>query len=115
MAYTTDLTNKEFAVIEPFLPRTSIQTRPPKWSKHQIINGILYQLVNGCKWIDLPKDLPPSGTVFHYFNKWKKDGVWDELTKIVFVQSRLDLGKKRNANTFTVRLTSGRQYRHRKE
>lgn len=115
MGYSTDLTDKEFKVIEPLLPKTHLQTRPPKWTRHQILNGIFYQLVNGCKWIDLPKDLPPSGTVFHYFNKWRKDGVWDELTKIVFVKSRVDLGKKRDAHTFTVRLTSGRQYRHREE
>ena len=58
MAYTTDLTKAEFKIIEPLLPKTFIQTRPPKWSKHEILNGIFYQLVNACRWVDLPKDLP---------------------------------------------------------
>ena len=58
MAYTTDLTEAEFKIIEPLLPKTFIQTRPPKWSKHEILNGIFYQLVNACRWVDLPKDLP---------------------------------------------------------
>jgi len=93
MAYSTDLTEEEFKIIEPYLPNRS-KTRPPKWNKHQILNGIFYQLVNACKWKDLPRDLPPSGTVFHYFNNWKKDGVWDELTKVVFVASRVNQGKK---------------------
>jgi transposase len=108
MAYSTDLTEAEFGIIQPLLPKTYLQTRPPKWTKHQILNGIFYQLVNGCKWEDLPKDLPPSGTVFYWFNKWRKDGVWDEISKLIFVQSRINQGKKRNANTFVVRLSSRR-------
>ena len=106
MAYTTDLTQAEFSIIEPLLPKTYIQTRPCKWNKNQILNGILYQLVNGCRWVDLPKDLPPTGTVFYWFNKWKKDGVWEEISKELFVQSRISQGKKRSSNTFTIRLSS---------
>jgi transposase len=110
MAYSTDLSLEEFKVLETLLP-IKLRTRPPLWSKHEILNGIFYQLVNGCKWEDLPKDLPPSGTVFGWYNNWKKDGVWDEISEVVFVKSRLKKEKKRNSNTFTVRLSSGRQYR----
>ena len=48
MAYTTDLTQKEYQILQPLLPVKSI-TRPPIWTKHQILNGIFYQLVNGCQ------------------------------------------------------------------
>ena len=105
MAYTTDLSKEEFAILEPLLP-VKLLTRPPIWTKHQILNGIFYQLVNGCRWVDLPKDLPPSGTVFCYFNNWKKDGVWDLISQQMFIKSRLNKGKKRTANTVTVRLSS---------
>jgi transposase len=107
MAYTTDLSKEEFSILEPLLP-TKSRTRPPIWTKHQILNGIFYQLVNGCRWVDLPKDLPPSGTVFHYFNTWKADGVWELVCQQIFIQSRLAKGKKRKANTATVRLSSSR-------
>jgi transposase len=107
MAYTTDLTIEEYQILEPLLP-TKSRTRPPIWTKHQILNGIFYQLVNGCRWVDLPKDLPPSGTVFHYFNTWKEDGVWELISQQIFIQSRLSQGKKRKANTATVRLSSRR-------
>ncbi|WP_367267799.1 transposase [Okeania sp. SIO2C9] len=40
------------------------KTCPTKWSKRQILDGVLYQLKNGCNWCDLPKDLPPYSTVF---------------------------------------------------
>ena len=64
--YTIDLTKEEFSIIQPLLPKSYIQARPPKLSKQQILNGVFYQLVNGCRWVDLPKDLPP---VFYWFNK----------------------------------------------
>jgi transposase len=107
MAYTTDLSKEEHQILEPLLA-TKSRTRPPLWSKHQILNGIFYQLVNGCRWVDLPKDLPPSGTVFYYFNSWKKDGVWELISQQIFIKSRLNKGKKRKANTATVRFTSRR-------
>jgi transposase len=99
MAYSSDLSEAEFQIIEPLLPKTYLQRRPPKWSKHKILNGIFYQIVNGCRWIDLPKDLPPYGTVFYWFNKWKEDGTWENISQIVFVQSRIEKGKKRNSLT----------------
>ncbi|WP_347276482.1 transposase [Chroococcidiopsis sp [FACHB-1243]] len=46
-----------------YLPKKK-QTRPPKWTKRQILDGVFYQLKNGCNWGDLPKDLPPYSTVF---------------------------------------------------
>jgi transposase len=112
MAYSTDLTTEEFKIIEPFLPKTYLSRRPPKWTKHQILNGIFYQLVNGCKWADLPKDLPPYSTVYHWFKKWKDDGTWERISKEVFIQSRIKQGKKRATNTFTIRLSSSGQYRY---
>ncbi|WP_366664731.1 transposase [Moorena sp. SIO3E8] len=41
------------------------------WSKRQILDGILYQLKNGCNWCDLPRDLPPYSTVFWYYKQWR--------------------------------------------
>lgn len=45
-------------IIEPLLPLKK-KTQLPKWTKRQILDGVLYQLKNGCNWQDLPKDLPP--------------------------------------------------------
>jgi transposase len=57
MGYSSDLSDKEWEIIEP-LPPIKKKTRPPVWTKWQILNGIFYQLKNGCNWGDLPKDLP---------------------------------------------------------
>jgi transposase len=93
MAYTSDITQAQYELLEPIFPKR-LQTRPPIWTKHQILNGIFYQLKNGCKWVDLPKDFPPSGTVFYWFNSWKKDGVWEEILQTLWSLSRNSRGKK---------------------
>jgi putative transposase len=39
-----------------------------------VFNAILYVLRSGCAWDLLPHDFPPPGTVFGYFNQWRRDG-----------------------------------------
>jgi transposase len=41
------LTDREWEIIEPLLPKRK-RTKPPTWSKREILDGILYQLKNGC-------------------------------------------------------------------
>ncbi len=59
MPYTSSFTDKELEIIEPLFPQKK-KTRPSNWPKREIFNKILYQLKNGCNWIDLSKDLPPN-------------------------------------------------------
>jgi transposase len=53
MPYSSSLTDKEWEIIEPLLPKKK-RTKPPVWSKREILDGVLYQLKNGCNWCDLP-------------------------------------------------------------
>ncbi|WP_226889793.1 transposase [Nostoc sp. MG11] len=73
MPYSSSLTDKEWQIIEPLLPQKK-QTRPPKWTKRQILDGIFYQLKNGCNWCDLPRDLPPYSTVFWHLHSVARSG-----------------------------------------
>lgn len=59
-----------------------------------ILNGILYVLVNGCKWKDLPKDLPPYKTVFHYFSKWTRTGLLKTIHDHLVAKTRKFHGNK---------------------
>jgi transposase len=72
MPYSSSLTDKEWEIIEPLLPQKK-RTKPPTWSKREILDGILYQLKNGCNWCDLPKDLPPYSTVFWHLHSVAKN------------------------------------------
>lgn len=93
MAYSSDLSDKEWEIIEPLLPQKK-QTRPPVWTKRQILNGILYQLKNGCNWGELPKDLPPYSTVFWHYNQWRSAGVLEQIRDALHAQVREQVKKK---------------------
>jgi transposase len=81
--------------LDPLLPEKK-KTRPPKWSKRQILDGIFYQLKNGCNWCDLPKDLPPYSTVFWHYKQWRELGLIEEIMKVLHEQVRSHWKKNRN-------------------
>ena len=58
------------------------------------MNTIMYLVKTGCQWRMLPKDFPPYNTVFYYFNKWKLEGVFDELIDKLHVIVRKLMGKE---------------------
>ena len=93
MGYSSDLTDKEWEIIEPLLPIKK-KTRPPVWTKRQILNGILYQLKNGCNWVDLPRDLPPYSTVFWHYKQWCEDGILDKIMTSLHGRVREQVKKK---------------------
>jgi putative transposase len=82
-AYSSDLTDKEWRILRPLFPETRSDEEtggaPEKYPKREIANGIPYIKPNGCKWRDLPHDLPPWDTVYHYFLLWSEDGTWKNL------------------------------------
>jgi transposase len=59
--YQTDLTDAEWRVIAPHLPKPSATGRPREWPMREIVNGIFYVMRAGCPWRLLPMDLPPWG------------------------------------------------------
>jgi putative transposase len=78
-AYPSDLTDKEWAVLEPLIPPPKPGGRPRTVNMREVLNAILYVLRTGCQWDLLPHDFPPKGTVYDYFNTWRKSGVWERL------------------------------------
>lgn len=61
-------------MIEPLLPPPSKDGPKEKHPRREMVNAILYVVRTGCAWRHLPKDFPPWGTVFWWFNRWSKDG-----------------------------------------
>jgi len=78
--YPTDLTDRQWELIEPLLPEPPVNPgRPPKHSKREIVNAILYHVRAGGSWRMLPKDFPPWETVYGYLRGWRKDGTLDRI------------------------------------
>lgn len=68
MSYSSNISTAQFKLIEKFLPKVK-QTRPRIYSQHELINGMMYILVNGCKWRDMPSDMPKWNSVYQYYRK----------------------------------------------
>ncbi|XGV97633.1 MAG: IS5 family transposase (plasmid) [Leptolyngbya sp. BL-A-14] len=105
MAYSSSLTDAEWAILEPLLPQLlpqKKQTRPCDWTKRAIIDGILYQLKNGCNWVDLPKDLPPYSTVYWHYKQWRAAGVIEQLMSTLHAQVREQVQKKPRWTTLII-------------
>lgn len=97
MSYSSSLTDKEWAILEPLLPEilpSKKQTRPLEWSYRDLIDGMLYRLKNGCNWGDLPKDFPPYSTVFYHYNEWRQAGTIAKLMQVLHERVR---GQKKKA------------------
>ena|SRR5215216_2948822 len=80
--YLTDLSDAEWAYLKPYLPapKKPGRGRPKIHSPRKILNAVFYLLKSGCPWRLLPRDfLNQWKTVFHWFRKWRIDGVWEQL------------------------------------
>ncbi len=78
-AYPSDLSDREWQLLEPLLPPPKPGGRPIKYSRREVVNAIRYVLRTGCAWRMLPHDLPPWRTAFHYFRTWRRDGIWERV------------------------------------
>ena len=92
--YPTDLTDRQWRLIQPYVPRPKPGGRPPRYTRRDLVNAILYQTRNGCVWRALPHDLPPYRIVFHYFRLWQTDGTWDHIHNALRTKVRQAVGKK---------------------
>lgn len=82
-AYSTDLTDAQWELIELLLPARKPVGRPREVDLREVINALLYQVRSGCQWELLPHDLPPKSTVYEYFSQWRDDGTWSLIIDVL--------------------------------
>ena len=86
--YATDLSDAEFALIEPRLPPPCRLGRPRTTDLRAVLDAIFYLLRTGCHWALLPTGFPPKSTVFGYFRRWWRDGTLLGLYYALLVLAR---------------------------
>ncbi len=57
--YASDVTDEEWALIEPFLPVPGTIGRPRTTDLREVVNALFYMAATGCQWRMLPKEFPP--------------------------------------------------------
>jgi|SRR5579884_1191190 len=91
--YPSDVTEREWAVLEPLIPAPKPGGRPASYARREIVNGIFYVVRTGCSWRALPHDLPPWPIVYHYFRRWRDEGTWEQVHGVLRGQLRVRLGR----------------------
>ncbi|MGW4774906.1 transposase [Nocardia sp. NPDC004278] len=76
MAGRADLTDAQWTPLEPSLPRNKKPSRPPKWTKRPLIDGIRWRVRVGSPWRDVPLQYGPWQTVYGLFRRWQRTGIW---------------------------------------
>jgi transposase len=74
-----ELTDEQWQVIEPLLPRSGAKGRP-RVDDRRVINGMLFKAKTGVAWRDLPERYGPWKTIYTRFWRWSRDGT---LTMLV--------------------------------
>ncbi|MET8956060.1 IS5 family transposase [Streptomyces sp. NPDC004533] len=74
-----DLTNGQWARLEPLLPRGIKSGRPPVWTRRQLIDGIRWRTRTGAPWRDVPERYGPWDRVYDLFRRWQRDGTWARI------------------------------------
>jgi putative transposase len=77
--YPSDITDAQWALIEPHIPSDPGGGRPRKTDMRDVLDAVLYILRTGCQWRYLPVDFPPKSTVWRYFDRWRRDGTLDRI------------------------------------
>jgi putative transposase len=91
--YPSDVTDAQWAILEPLLPVPDPEGRPVEIERREIVNAIFYVLRSGCPWRYLPHDLPVWETAYSYFRDWKQDGTWERIHTALRKQLRLRMGR----------------------
>lgn len=78
-AYTSNLSQDQWELLEPLIPSAKIGGRPRQVSIWLVLNAIFYVLTQGCTWRNLPGDFPRWQTVYTYFRNWRIDGTWVQI------------------------------------
>src|SRR5260370_403006 len=100
--YPSDLTDEQWAVIEPLIPAAKPGGAARTTDMREVLNTIFYQSRTGCQWRYLPHDLLPKSTVWDYFKAWKKDGTWQRLNDALRRRVRSAAGREPEPKTAAI-------------
>ncbi len=94
--YPTDVTDRQWDCIKDDVPQAKTGGRPRTVDIRQVINAILYVLVTGCQWRQLPKDYPKWQTVYSDFRMWRDDGTWQRMHDTLRARVRQQVGRHKH-------------------
>ncbi len=73
-----ELSDKQWNMIKQYIPKPA-KTGRPRSNDRMILNGIIYVLIAGCRWSEMPKRYGDDSTANRRLNKWQQKGVWQKI------------------------------------
>lgn len=92
--YSSDLTDAEWSILEPLIPRAKPGGHPRTTHRREVVNALFYLVRNGCAWRALPHDLPCWSTVWTYFRNWRLTGAWEMMRTALRETVRTSQGRE---------------------
>jgi transposase len=83
-----DLSDAQWARLEPLLPKAKKSGRPSTWTKRQLIDGIRWRVRVGAPWRDVPDCYGSWQAVYALFRRWQRAGIWQRI--VMGLQARAD-------------------------
>ncbi len=80
------------------LPKPKGFGHPIEVDLTEMINGVFYVQRTGCQWEMISHDLPPYTTVYRYFQKWQRRGIWEQIHARVCQKLRVQLETGQNSS-----------------
>src|SRR5690606_2233806 len=93
LRYGSDLTDAEWEILAPFIPPAAKTGRPRQWMMREIMNAIFYVLRSGCSWRLLPTDFPPRSTVYGWFLRFRREGLFETINHHLVMADREQVGR----------------------
>ncbi len=89
-AYPTDISDQEWDLIKSMIPGERKRKRGKKREvdMREVVNAIFYILRAGCSWRMMPHDFPAWQTVYSYFQRWQRKGIWLQIHSNLRAQLR---------------------------
>jgi putative transposase len=100
--YPTDLSDPEWALLQPYVPETKRGGRPEKYPQREMLHAIFSIVRGGCAWRLLPHDFPPWQMVYHDFWVWRQDGSWPHIHDRLRGDVRVAAGRHRQPSAGSI-------------
>lgn len=91
--YPSSLTDRQWEIIQPMLPREKTAGRPYKYLRRDLLDGVFYVLDNGIKWRNMPHDFPHWCSIYRYYTQLMESGIWMMINDALISMVRVKEGR----------------------
>ena len=74
-----DLTDAQWALLEPLLPAPPVRGRPRRYPLRAMIDAVRWRTRVGAPWRDVPARYGPWWRAYALYRAWQLNGVWERI------------------------------------